>query len=367
MKTKKLSFGTTKTLESWYTNQTQSGELVYDSHQLIILQQLDQFISGFNNATGFFARIFRWRQTSLGIYLYGEVGRGKTMIINEMYQQIQEKQKIRIHFHEFMHDIHQQLANLKEHEEPLTVIARNLRQKYRIIFLDEMHVSDIATAMILKNLFANLFGQEIYLVTSSNYAPSQLYPEGLMRERFLPAIELIKQKLTILSLNSQNDYRLLFNSHNKMFMINELDSQAKLDELFTYIANSYVVKNNDSIVIQSRPIHFVRKSQHIIWFDFRVICGDMRSQLDYLELSNKFEYIIIEGVSAISPQDKDIARRFTWLIDILYDSRRKLIMSANCELSEIYQNGDNAFEFQRTVSRLTEMQTKEYLAHADVC
>jgi cell division protein ZapE len=349
------------TLESWYITQTKSSQLRHDSHQLVILQQLDQFINSFNNANGFFAKIFGSTTTKLGVYLYGEVGRGKTMIINKMYQQIKEKHKLRIHFHEFMQDIHQQLAKLKDQEEPISVIARNFRQKYRIIFLDEMHVSDIATAMILKSLFNSLFQQDIYLVTSSNYAPSQLYPDGLMRERFLPAIEIIKQKLTILSLNSQNDYRLLYNSHNKMFMINEVDNQDRLDEMFNYIANSYPVKVNDSIVIQSRAIPFVRQSQHIIWFDFAVICGDMRSQLDYLELSNKFEYIIIENISTISPQDKDIARRFTWLIDILYDNRRKLIMSANCELSKIYQSGDFAIEFKRTVSRLTEMQTTEYL------
>lgn len=351
-----------KLLENWYVDQTKNNNLVFDTAQLAILQQFDQFITNFNQS-GFLLKWFS-RPTCLGFYVHGSVGSGKSMIINAFYEQFPVEAKVRLHFHEFMQDIHQQLAELKNHDNPLQVIAANLKTQYKIIFLDEMHVSDIATAMILKNLFSALFAEEIYIVTSSNYAPDELYPDGLMRERFLPAIDLIKQKLTIIPLSSSSDYRLLHNSFNQLFFTNETnasDYQQGLVKIFNSINQNNGYEEYGQIIIQSRAIDFVRKSNCIIWFEFKLICGDQRSQLDYLELIKKFRWFIIDKVYALESQDKDVARRFTWLIDILYDNQCKLALASSTTLEQIYSHGDFANEFTRTVSRLQEMQTKEYL------
>jgi cell division protein ZapE len=356
-----------KLLQKWYLAQTGQNSLVYDEYQNAILQQLDIFITNFSDR-GFFANLWR-RPGTLGVYLYGSVGCGKSMILDELFRQIPEKQKTRTHFHQFMSDIHQKLANLKDSGNPLDNIARELRQKYRIIFLDEMHVNDIATAMILKNLLLGLFKHGVYLVTSSNFAPNQLYPDGLMRERFLGAIELIGQKLQVLKLQSSRDYRLQHDTHNQLFIINNSNSHDKLTCLFDKFAADNQVFVDDEIIIQSRPIWYVKKSAHIIWFKFDIICGENRSHLDYLELCSKFNYIVIEDIEPI--ENKEYARRLTWLIDILYDNRKKIILSASCGIGQIYVPHTNAahtrvvdefaIEFSRTVSRLIEMQTQEYL------
>jgi len=353
------------TLKNWYLTQTKSGNLVYDTYQFTILQQLDTFITNFTKKprlSTYFTHLFKAQKShSCGVYIYGAVGRGKSMIMNEMYEQITTLKKIRLHFHEFMSEVNQKLNELKSQEAPLKIVARDIAQKYSIIFLDEFHVSDIATAMILKNLLISLFSEGIIIVTSSNFAPNELYPDGLMHERFLPAIELLEQELDIVSLNSPRDYRGLYDSYNQMFIIGEDDSHNSLNKLFGRIADDNQIVENSDIIIQSRKIPYIAKSAHIIWFNFDVICGDKRSQLDYLELSGEFDYFVIEGIAPINEQNKDVARRFTWLIDVLYDRRRRLILSSGCRLEDIYPQGDFAIEFERTVSRLTEMQTSEYL------
>ncbi|MFN7094739.1 MAG: cell division protein ZapE [Burkholderiales bacterium] len=349
-----------KLLENWYQRQIQTGKLVFDAAQLAILQQLDSFIANFSHQ-GLFNRLFT-RPTQLGFYLHGSVGRGKSLLLNEVYRHIPTRQKLRVHFHQFMHDIHQQLAKLNQHNEPLHIIAKQLKQKYKIIFLDEMHVSDIATAMILKSLFVALFANRIYIITSSNYKPDELYPNGLMRERFLPAIQLIKEKLQVIALESSQDYRLIHSSFNQMFFIKCKDSTRQLEEIFTKVCRNNSYQENGQIIIQSRIINFIKKSQNIIWLEFNLICGEQRSQLDYLELTEKFNWFIIDQIPPLSPADKDFARRFTWLIDILYDKQCKLALASAVAIDQIYPTGDFAAEFTRTISRLREMQTKEYLA-----
>lgn len=346
-------------LINWYLTQTKLSNLIYDERQSVILQQLDTFITDFSTKWSI-QRLWQ-RNRLLGIYLYGPIGCGKSMIIDELFQQIPEKQKTRIHFHQFMQDIHQKLANLKDTVEPLNAIAKDLRRKYRIIFLDEMLVSDIASAMILKNLFFGLFKYGVYLVTSSNFAPNQLYPNGLMRERFLSAIELIEQRLQILNLTSDKDYRRQSDIDNKMFIIGSNHSHEKLAILFDQFAVNNQTSSNDKIIIQSRPICYVKKSARIIWFKFDIICGKNRSELDYLDLCNEFDYLVIEDISPIPAEDKDIARRLTYLVDILYDNHKKIILSASCSIEQIYIEGEWVVEFGRTISRLHEMQTQEYL------
>ncbi len=346
-----------KLLETWYTEQTKQKKLIFDNAQLRILQQLDTFIDNFNHQ-GIFSKLFLKPKT-LGYYIYGSVGRGKSMIMNELYHVLPDEKKTRLHFHEFMYNIQQELANLKAHDEPLKIVAKNLRNKYKIIFLDEMLVNDIANAMILQNLFTSLFNEGLYIITSSNDKPDNLYKDGLMRDRFMPAVRLLEDKLILLCLDSPNDYRLINSSINQLFIIDNPNAKANLELIFNH--SSTMAAINDSILIHGRSISFYKKSSRCIWFEFKIICGDKRSQLDYLELVKHFEWFIIEGLYSLTDKEKDIVRRFTWLIDILYDHNSKLALSSSTDLDQLYLNGELSHEFTRTLSRLQEMQTLEYL------
>lgn len=351
-------------LTSWYRAQTVNQTLTFDSAQLGLIQQLDKFIQQISRKQNIVSWVINKFKPpkKLGYYIYGSVGSGKTMLMDQLYHLLPTDKKTRQHFHQFMSNIHQELANLQAHDEPLRIIAQQMKKRYNIIVLDEMHVSDIATAMILKNLFMSLFAEGIYIITSSNFAPNQLYLDGLMRERFLPAISLIQHRLEVVALNTSQDYRFLHQTNSQLFFINSQTNQP-LEQVFNQINHNQHYLSNASILVQSRQIPFIRQAQDIIWFDFKVLCGDRRSQLDYLELSKQFSWFILDGIYALQEKDKDMARRFTWLIDILYDNKNKLALTSTVDINHIYPKGDYSNEFSRTVSRLQEMQTTEYLAH----
>mgnify|MGYP000016341419 FL=1 len=346
-------------LLTWYQEQTASAKLRFDPAQQRLVEELNQFLSNFASLN-FITRLWR-KDHKLGYYIYGDVGRGKSMIMNAMYQYTDVKRKTRLHFHEFMHETHEKLAKMVNVDDPLAVIAKELKEQFDIIYLDEMHVSDIATAMIMKRLLESLFANKIYIVTSSNYHPDGLWPNGLMRERFLPAIEVLKDRLNVVSLNSNQDYRLINTSINQLFVVQQADSHTALDKIFTAINLDNHQQQNSVIEICTREIPTIKSGSDIIWFDFSVICGNMRSQLDYLELVKQFNWFIISDVFLLTAEKKDVARRFTWLIDILYDSSSKLALSSTVPIHDIYAQGDFANEFERTISRLEEMQTQEYL------
>ncbi len=346
-------------LSTWYQQQIKAGDLTFDQAQLELLQQLDGFLDNFASLN-FITRWWR-KDHKLGYYIYGDVGRGKSMIMNNMYMVTKSERKARLHFHEFMHEIHQKMTQMHNIDDPLGIIAKDYKQSYDIIYLDEMHISDIATAMIMKRLLEGLFANQIYIVTSSNYHPDGLWPNGLMRERFFPAIEVIKDRLNVVSLNSQQDYRLINNSINQLFIIQQANGNTQLEEVFNAVNQNNQSKNNVTVEICQREIPCVKVAENIIWLDFAIICGNMRSQLDYLELVQKFKWFIISNIPLLTAAKKDFARRFTWLIDILYDSNSKLSLSASVPIKEIYCQGDFANEFERTISRLEEMQTREYL------
>ena len=346
-----------QTLENWYIEQTTNKNLKFDNAQLHILQQFDSFINKFNSRS-FFQNWFN-KPKHLGYYIYGSVGSGKSMIMNKFYRTFPHKAKTRIHFHEFMYQIQHELSTLKEDDNPLNIVAKNLSKQYKIIFLDEMLVNDIATAMILNNLFKSLFEHNIYIIMTSNSKPDELYSGGIMRERFFPAIELFNTKLNIINLVSSNDYRLLHDSRNNLFIIHEQNPNALLDKIFHRISKDEVMDKNNSIEINARQIPFIQVSSSIIWFDFNIICGDKRSKLDYLVLIQQYQWFIISDVPIII--EKDIARRFILLIDVLYDNQAKIALSTNVSLEQIYYSGDLIDEFARTLSRLKEMQTKEYI------
>ena len=344
-------------LINWYHDQIAANNLKHDHAQKQLFNELQLFLNSFAKQN-FITRLFN-KNKKLGYYIYGDVGRGKSMIMNSMFQHTETSRKLRRHFHEFMRDIHTQLANIQIND-PLSIICKELKQSYDIIYLDEMHVSDIATAMIMKRLLESLFENNIYIVTSSNCHPDKLWPNGLMRERFLPAIETIKHWLHISCLNSNQDYRLLNNSFNHLFVINQANANNQLEQLFEKINLDNKV-DFGSIKISNRDLPTIKYSNECIWLDFSIICGNMRSQLDYIELAKRFKWFIISDIYQLTIDQKDIARRFTWLIDILYDENRNLALSSNVPITQLYLDGDFANEFERTISRLEEMQTDEYL------
>lgn len=348
-----------QTISSWYQEQIKTKALSLDNAQFELIRELEKFLKKFAKLN-FITRLLH-RQHKLGFYIYGQVGRGKSMIMNLMYQFTETNRKTRLHFHEFMYDIHMQMAQLHNIDDPLSSIAKKLKQKYDIIYLDEMHVSDIATAMIMKRLLESLFNNKIYIITSSNYHPDGLWPDGLMRERFLPAIEIMKKRFNVMNLNAKQDYRLIHHSAANLYIIQKPESHIKLEKIFKSINRSDTEQNGGFIETCNRKIEFIKKGLDIIWFDFKVICGDKRSQLDYLELSKQFKWFILSDIYQLTVAKKDAARRLTWLIDVLYDHNNKLALSSSVLIKDIYSSGDFANEFERTISRLQEMQTQEYL------
>lgn len=295
-----------------------------------------------------------------GVYLWGGVGRGKSFLMDAFYNTVPLKRKTRVHFHEFMRSVHRSLEEVKGTANPLDEVAKRISRRYRLICFDEFHVSDVADAMILYKLLTGLFNHGTAFVMTSNYEPCTLYPDGLHRDRILPAIELIENKMDILNIDSGIDYRRRALDQVKAYHFpNDAKAQTALKTAFDALADTQPL---DVILnIEHREIKAIARSGTVVWFDFATLCGGPRSQNDYLELANRFQTIILSGVPCMGPRQASEARRFTWLIDVLYDHAVKLVMSADCEAEALYSVGPLANEFHRTVSRIQEMQSKAYL------
>ncbi|HYD81494.1 MAG TPA: cell division protein ZapE [Paucimonas sp.] len=296
-----------------------------------------------------------------GIYMWGGVGRGKSFLMDSFYLELPVVRKARLHFHEFMRGVHRQLDELKGVADPLDEVARRIAKKYRLICFDEFHVSDIADAMILYNLLKALFDNGVSFVMTSNYQPDALYPDGLHRDRMLPAIALLKDKLDVINVDAGIDYRkrALEQVHAYHTPLGAAADQA-LREAFAALAET--ADDDPRIHIEAREIRALRRAGSVVWFDFSTLCGGPRSQNDYLELASLFHTIVLSGVPRMSAAMSSEARRFTWLIDVLYDHKVKLLMSAEVEPEQLYTEGVLANEFHRTVSRIVEMQSAEYMA-----
>ncbi|OZI74209.1 cell division protein ZapE [Bordetella genomosp. 12] len=295
-----------------------------------------------------------------GVYLWGGVGRGKSFLMDAFYATVPVVRKTRLHFHEFMRGVHRELENVKGMQDPLDEVARRVAKRYRLICFDEFHVSDVADAMILYRLLLKLFEYGTSFVMTSNYEPSTLYPEGLHRDRILPAIELIESRMDILNVDSGIDYRRrsLEQVQSYHYPLDEAARQA-LQEAFTKLADT--APQDPLLHIEHREIRAKALAGSVVWFDFATLCGGPRSQNDYLELANRFHAVILSDVPRMGPRQASEARRFTWLIDVFYDHKVKLIMSADCPPEELYTEGALANEFHRTVSRILEMQSREYI------
>ena len=298
-----------------------------------------------------------------GVYLWGGVGRGKSFLMDCFFNSVPLQRKTRLHFHEFMREVHRELIELHGVSDPLQQLGRSIARRFRLICLDEFHVADITDAMILHRLLESLFEHRASIVTTSNFPPDGLYPNGLHRDRILPAIELLKEKLEVVAVDNGVDYRQSTLQDVKLYHTPlGPEADAAMSDAFERLAEA---KDESPILkIEHREIRARRRAGGVVWFDFRELCGGPRSQNDYLELATQFHTLLLSGVPQMSPRLASEARRFTWLVDVLYDRRVKLIVSAAVEPEALYTEGPLVHEFPRTVSRLREMRSAEFLAEA---
>ncbi len=305
-------------------------------------------------------RLLKRPEVPRGVYMWGGVGRGKSFLMDSFYATVPVRRKTRLHFHEFMRGVHRQLDEVKGTADPLDEVAKRVAKRYRLICFDEFHVSDIADAMILYRLLKNLLDHGTSFVMTSNYEPSRLYPDGLHRDRILPAIALIQERMDVMNVDAGVDYRTRALEQVELYHTPLGEGADKaLNAAFTRVAET--PPQEPVLRIENREVQALKLAGGVVWFDFDTLCGGPRSQNDYLELASRFHTVILSGVKRMGPRHASEARRFTWLIDVLYDHRVKLIMSAECPPEEIYTEGPMANEFFRTVSRIVEMQSREYL------
>jgi len=296
-----------------------------------------------------------------GVYLYGGVGRGKSFLMDSFYAVVPIRRKTRVHFHAFMRDVHEELKTLVKEVDPLATVAQRIARRFRLVCFDEFHVSDIADAMILGRLLTALFSAGVVFVMTSNYPPEDLYPGGLKRENFLPTIKLLHEWLDVIEVDGGVDYRLRTLERVETFHV---PAGPAADEAMarTFEAMRTGPDESPQLTIEGRPLLARRRAGSAIWFDFEALCDGPRSQRDYLELAQRFAVLFLSGIPAMPADKADLARRFTWLVDIMYDHRVKLVASAEAPADKLYVAGRNAQEFPRTVSRLTEMRTRDYMA-----
>ena len=353
------------TTKNWYNSNVNAGLLQADQAQenlVIRLQDLaDELTKRDPNQEGLFSYI----QNKLnppkikGVYVYGTVGRGKSFLIDGFFLNVARKDKLRVHFHGFMRHFHQDMKNLEDKEDALVEVANKLADKYSLICFDEFHVSDITDAMILARMLEVLIKRGVVIVASSNYAPDDLYKNGLARDRFLPAIKLIKANLDVLNLDGDFDYRLrTLEKANLYYQPINAENITNFTAMFENLAKNISLKN--SIRVGSRRMPVVRRTSDALWVEFAEICGGNYAQNDYLHIAERFTTIFLANVPQLGTSETtESTRRFTWLIDILYEAKIKLIILAENSLANLF-SGEGG-ESGRTLSRLEEMQSLNYL------
>lgn len=302
------------------------------------------------------------RELQRGLYIWGGVGRGKTWLMDLFFQSLPFKDKQRSHFHRFMQFIHEELKKLKDRADPLELIAEKIAGKTRIICFDEFFVADIADAMLLGNLFRGLFERGVTLVATSNVAPDDLYKEGLQRARFVPAIKLLKEHTQVVKMEDGADYRLrLLEQAATWLDANDPSTDPRLEKLFEAIAGEPGAVHAH-VTLNHRRLTPRRLSRHAIWFDFKELCDGPRSQADYIEIARCFNTVFLSNVPALGTETDNQTKRFITLVDEFYDRSVTLVISAAAPVTQLYRGTKLAFEFERTRSRLIEMQSQDYLA-----
>ncbi len=305
-------------------------------------------------------RLLARKQTVRGAYLWGGVGRGKSFLMDSFFNCAPVARKKRIHFHRFMQEIHRGLNAHQGKENPLAIIAREIAKETRLLCLDEFHVTDITDAMLMRRLLEGLFEHGVVLVTTSNQEPDQLYKDGLQRTQFLPAIDLIKQNLHVVNVDGGTDYRLRELERAGVYHT-EPDADARLEQAFMNIAR-HESTDTSALEIEGRVINARRHARGVAWFDFRELCDGPRGKADYIELARRYHTVLLSDIPEFKVDEADIVRRFTWLVDEFYDRRVKLIVSAAAPPADLYAWAEGGDQFERTISRLIEMQTRDYLS-----
>jgi len=300
-----------------------------------------------------------------GVYLWGGVGRGKSFLMDGFFATVAVRRKTRVHFHAFMRDVHEDLARLHREPDPLATVAARIARKWRLVCCDEFHVSDIADAMILGRLLTALSAHGVVFVMTTNYAPGGLWPNGLQRERFLPTIALLQEWLDVVAVDAGVDYRLRALERVKTYHVPlGPESDAALGAAFESMRAG--PDEDPKLAVEGRTLVARRRAGSAAWFDFAMLCDGPRSQRDYLELARRFSVLFLSGIPRMTAEMGDRARRFTWLVDILYDHRVKLLASAAAPPDDLYREGPGSREFGRTVSRLVAMQTHDYMGEPHV-
>ncbi len=301
-----------------------------------------------------------------GLYVWGGVGRGKTFVMDIFFECLPFQAKKRYHFHHFMKQIHDELIELKQGKDPLGEIARKLSETTRVLCLDEFVVIDIGDAMLIGRLLEALFERGLVLVTTSNSAPQDLYKDGLQRARFLPAIDSLVQNCQVINLDGEQDYRLQGLQQAKLFHVPH--DQSAVQSIRQYLSSHLVAGHDDgSLRINGRDVNYQYRAEDTVWFSFAELCETARSRFDYLEIAREFGTVVLSDIKAMDDSYSDVTRRFISLIDVFYDHRVKLICSSAVAIGDLYQDSFLGFEFERTRSRLQEMQTQNYLAMPHLC
>jgi cell division protein ZapE len=312
--------------------------------------------------------LFDRRRFVHGVYLWGGVGRGKSFVMDSFFAYTSVKQKKRVHFHRFMQQIHKALHRHQGQEAPMALVARDIAADASLLCLDEFHVTDITDAMLMRRLLEGLMAEGVVLLTTSNFDPDDLYQHGLQRKQFLPAIELIKTRMTVVNVDGGTDYRLRELEKAGTYHVGA-DAGKHLTQAFEHIAGG--AEDDADLEIEDRLIRVRRQAPGIAWFEFNELCAGPRGKPDYIELGRRYHTILISGIPRFTGADADVLRRFVWLVDEFYDRRVKLMLGAAVPVDQLVADAADSDGFQahlnmslkeRLASRLTEMQTRQYLS-----
>ena len=364
----------------WYWHFSQRSDFQTDSEQLNVLARLQKVFEELEEY-----RLYRQgklnrlvtnlgagRKPPRGVYIWGGVGRGKSLMMDAFYKVSRNRRKRRVHFHEFMREIHARLRTISGEADPLDLIAADIAKELRLLCFDEFHVSDIADAMILARLLELLTAKGGVFVMTSNYRPDDLYPHGLQRARFLPAIDVLKRELDVVELGGAVDHRRrLLDSMSVYYSSIDEQADRHLAHFFETMTKA-TYSENGTLEVGGREVAYRRRAKGVIWFDFAELFEKPRSQVDFLAIASAYHTVLISGVRRLAATQSDVIRRFTWLVDVFYDQRVKLVLSAEAApealVSEPPEEPGPARmvhrEFARTASRLREMQSKDYFGRA---
>ncbi len=358
-------------IESVYQALLDGNEIVEDLNQRKVVQALqvlhDELSSEnpedstiIDRFTTFLSRKSNTRSIQ-GLYIWGGVGRGKTFLMDLFFSNLHFQDKLRLHFHRFMEQAHKMLKNYRDQPDPLKLVAKEFSDKAKVLCFDEFFVNDIGDAMILAGLLEGLFENNVALIATSNVEPSLLYKDGLQRERFLPTIELLQQHTKIIHLDGEIDHRFEFLQKNDLYNSPiDVDSHDWLEHSFLNLATERSNESWEKLKINDREIQSIRHAEGIAWFDFKELCDGPRNASDYIAIAREFNTVLLSHVPIFNGKD-DQARRFITLIDEFYDRNVKLILSAEATPDKLYIGSRLSAEFERTSSRLIEMQSHEYL------